>query len=433
MVDGLEEEVTRLREYIARLKSVPPSDRNDPSLCPASAEATGHELQSQNQITGSATDVDPVDVVTASRQLHVAVDGFSAFHGHTSIFDHPGGDTASQPSGLNTRPAYAFGDDAKEAEYALTDAAARGRTQEILDLAAGRLDFDDLPAETAMELLDIHWHRQHHALLLTYRPAFMRDMAVPGGGRYFSKLLLNVIYFGAAKFSRRLELRSDPEDPRTAGHQFLKRINELIGVSISRSSIPSVQALLLLASSLFALGQHQSSWLYSGLAFRMLVDLGLHIDNTAFDKTLSAEDVEIRRRLVYGSFCFDKIHSLYQGRPPTLQEADIQVPLIFNDLYEEDELWRPSPASADGRRITKSIQPSPYYSVTTFTATVKLCLILGRALHLLYSFASFKASTEQHLASLRSLTHDFERFVASLPPHLADKTDVCAANVLALR
>lgn len=47
-----------------------------------------------------------------------------------------------------------------------------------------------------------------------------------------------------------------------------------MGEAISRSRIPTVQALLLLASSLFALGQHESAWLYSGLAFRMIIDLG---------------------------------------------------------------------------------------------------------------------------------------------------------------
>lgn len=243
----------------------------------------------------------------------------------------------------------------------------------------------------------------------------MRDMAVQGGGKYFSKLLLNAIYFGASKFSTRMELRSDPADPRTAGFRFLKRINELMGEAITRSRIPTIQALLLLASSLFALGQHESSWLYSGLAFRMIVDLGLHIDNTAFNADMSPEDVEIRRRLLYGAFCFDKIHSLYQGRQPTLSQLDIKVPLIFNDTYEEQELWRPNSHFADGGAFGSGV---PTLSVSTFTAMCKLCFILERALNDLYSFASFGHSMQRRLANLKSLDSSLTQFANDLPPHL---------------
>jgi hypothetical protein len=31
-----------------------------------------------------------------------------------------------------------------------------------------------------MHLLDLHWNRQHHAFLITYRPLFMRDWACNG-------------------------------------------------------------------------------------------------------------------------------------------------------------------------------------------------------------------------------------------------------------
>lgn len=235
-----------------------------------------------------------------------------------------------------------------------------------------------------------------------------------------------------------------------------------MGEAITRSRIPTVQALLLLASSLFALGQHESSWLYSGLAFRMIVDLGeatiklsrtclyisliplypfpaspgLHIDNSAFDKSLSAEDVEIRRRVLYGSFCFDKIHSLYQGRPPTLQEVDINVPLVFNDLYEEGELWRPTTfPSTSGTAFRAGVAT---HSVTTFTAMCKLCSILGKALNALYSFQSFGYTARRHLENLHLLDGDLDRFERELPDHLkidyqSTAETTAPSNILALQ
>jgi hypothetical protein len=128
----------------------------------------------------------------------------------------------------------------------------------------------------------------------------MRDMACEGP--YFSKLLLNAIYFGASKFSTRLEMRSNR---RAAGQPFRQRVRELLGGALDRSKITTIQALLIMTSSLFALGDERSAaWLYAGTAFRMIIDLGLHIDGLSLSvsRRLSDEDFEIRRRVFWGAF-----------------------------------------------------------------------------------------------------------------------------------
>lgn len=151
-----------------------------------------------------------------------------------------------------------------------------------------------------MHLLNLHWNRQHHSFLITYRPAFMRDMAC--GGPYFSKLLLNAIYFGASKFSPRLEVRRDPDDVRTAGWLYRRRVKELLGQSLDSSEITTIQALLVMTNSLFALGDERSAaWLYAGIALRMIIDLGMHVDAQGLPR-LSDEDLEIRRRVFWGAF-----------------------------------------------------------------------------------------------------------------------------------
>lgn len=183
---------------------------------------------------------------------------------------------------------------------------------ETINYSAGRLDFDGVDPELGMHLLSLHWNRQHHSSLITYRPAFMRDMACDGP--YFSKLLLNAIYFGASKFSTRLEMRSNR---RAAGQQFRQRVRELLGGALDRSKITTIQALLIMTSSLFALGDERSAaWLYAGTAFRMIIDLGLHIDDLSLSasRKLSEEDYEIRRRVFWGAFgqhslCIKTLHS----------------------------------------------------------------------------------------------------------------------------
>jgi hypothetical protein len=164
-------------------------------------------------------------------------------------------------------------------------------------------DFDGVDPELAWHLLDLHWNRQHHAFMVTYRPAFMRDMA--SGGPYFSRILLNAIYFGAAKFSPRLELRKVSTDVRTAGWQFRDRVRDLLGRALDHSNITTIQALLLMCNSLFALGDEPSAaWIYAGNAFRMIIDLGLHVDVTSRSnlRHLNDEDIEIRRRVFWAAF-----------------------------------------------------------------------------------------------------------------------------------
>ena len=134
-----------------------------------------------------------------------------------------------------------------------------------------------------MHLLALHWNRQHFAFMISYRPrrclsptklttVFMRDMACQGP--YFSKLLLNAIFFSVSKFSDRPEVYDDPLTQTTAGSRFLRRVKELLGAALDQSSIPTIQAMLLLSSSLFALGYQSAAWLYSGIAIRMIFDLG---------------------------------------------------------------------------------------------------------------------------------------------------------------
>lgn len=284
----------------------------------------------------------------------------------------------------------------------------------------GKLDFDGVDPELGMHLLSLHWNRQHHSFLITYRPAFMRDMAT--NGPYFSKLLLNAIYFGASKFSNRPEVRRDPKDVRTAGWTFRMRVKELLGSALDRSEITTIQALLVMTSSLFALGDERSAaWLYAGTAFRMIIDLGMHVDATMLInmRQLSDEDLEIRRRVFWGAFVVDKIQALYQGRPASLQDFDTKVSLSFLDHYEELENWQPF-AYSD----VQSYPGSPAYSVSTFTELCKLSLILNGILNKVYSERSSTKSSHELIATLATLDGQLQSWQQELPDHLQFNNNV---------
>ncbi|KAI4622321.1 hypothetical protein J4E83_005063 [Alternaria metachromatica] len=270
-------------------------------------------------------------------------------------------------------------------EKGLVAEAARQRQLETVNFRLKKLDFDGVEPELGMHLLSLHWNRQHHSFLTTYRPAFMRDMAC--GGPYFSKLLLNAIYFGASKFSPRHEVRRAADDVRTAGWQFRERVRELLGGALDKSEITTIQALLVMTNSLFALGDERSAaWLYAGLAFRMIVDLGLHVDKPEFAgyRKLSDEDHEIRRRVFWAAFVVDKIQSLYQGRPVSM--TDTLVPTKFLDTYEELEHWTPFSYSTQPDAVYLG---SPAYSISTFRHLCQLSVILSDILSTIYTERSF--------------------------------------------
>ncbi|KAB8225985.1 PrpF protein-domain-containing protein [Aspergillus novoparasiticus] len=297
-------------------------------------------------------------------------------------------------------------------ERGLVAEAAKQRQMEQLNFRQGKLDFDGVDPDLGMHLLSLHWNRQHHSFLITYRPAFMRDMAC--NGPYFSKLLLNAIYFGAAKFSPRLEVRKDPNDVRTAGWRYRERVRELLGGALDRSDITTIQALLVMTNSLFALGDERSAaWLYSGLAFRMLIDLGMHVDLTS-TRRFSDEDLEIRRRVFWGAFVVDKIQSLYQGRPVSLKETDALVPIKFLDTYEELEHWQPFAYSTSA----PDYPGMPAYSISTFTCLCKLSLTMSDILSCIYTERSSNQSPAELASMLDDLQLRLDQWQAGLPEHL---------------
>jgi hypothetical protein len=367
----------------------------------------------------------PLAPKSVSRIL-VAANGTSSYHGRTStLFD----ESSQDKSAVEARPQMPD----EWIERGLVAEAARQRQLENVNFRLGKLDFDGVEPELGMHLLSLHWNRQHHSFLATYRPAFMRDMAC--SGPYFSKLLLNAIYFGASKFSSRHEVRRVADDVRTAGWQFRQRVRDLLGGALDKSEITTIQALLVMTNSLFALGDERSAaWLYAGLAFRMIIDLGMHVDRVDLTniRKFSDEDYEIRRRVFWAAFgkshftpdgvlltdhvVVDKIQSLYQGRPVSIKESDTLVPMKFQDTYEELEHWAPFAYSTQSG---SEYLGSPAYSISTFRHLCQLSVILSDILSTIYTERTFDSSPGELSSKLESLHLKLTTWRSLLPDHLA--------------
>lgn len=124
-----------------------------------------------------------------------------------------------------------------------------------------------------------------------------RTVDMSAGGLYFSEFLLVVLCAHAARY-----------EDRQISELLISRARLLVGPAIHEpSSIPTVQALLQLSARDLAFGSISQAWLYSGMAFRMAWDLGLHhAVSTASIQHSNPTDTEVRRRLFWSCYFWDK-------------------------------------------------------------------------------------------------------------------------------
>ena len=118
------------------------------------------------------------------------------------------------------------------------------------------------------------------------------------GGQYCSQLLVTVLCAHSSRFQG-----------GELGRMLISRARLLLGSEIQKpSSIPTAQALLQLSARELAYGATSQAWLYSGMAFRMVSDLGLHHSSGRGSNLshLTAEDLEIRKRLFWSCYFWDK-------------------------------------------------------------------------------------------------------------------------------
>lgn len=229
--------------------------------------------------------------------------------------------------------------------------------------------------------------------MFVYRPAFMSkqnptrgiyysiqpltyagDMST--GGPYFSPFLLSVLCSHSTRFIE-----------KQLGETLAPRARLLLGREIlNDSSIATVQGLLQISAREIGQGAISQAWLYSGMAFRMSTDLGLHLSAESISSLghLSAQDKEIRTRLSWSCFCWDKAMSLYLGRTPTLQDPPSDEPTLLDD-YAETEPWMPYFPTGGHSPSTMEYPPTPSFAISCFTNFCKLAVIINDIMLHLYS------------------------------------------------
>ncbi|EXJ87954.1 hypothetical protein A1O1_04881 [Capronia coronata CBS 617.96] len=332
--------------------------------------------------------------------------------------------------------------------------ATRQRQIEPLAIANGAATAN-VTKEISQELLKYHWCWMHPLFLFVYRPAFTRGMAMvdmnaPAAreSRYFSETLLKVIHAHSARFLNHdvyqdqyrsvLSQHSPPGAALTAG-EFMQRISDEARFGLAMdvlkdSSIPTIQALLQQSAREVVFGRSSQAWTFSGAAFRMAFDLGIHLPSDkvqSFVKGLTAEDVEVRKRLFWSCYTWDKILSLYLGRMPGFTLNTEEVPPNFMDDYSDSDLWAPYYGETPQSDLANApnYPPCPGNVVSCFRQLCKICVILNSLMQNIYSpeAAARRDMDEEEFsgepkaaneAPFIRISRDLRDWLVALPPHL---------------
>ncbi|KAK2030405.1 fungal-specific transcription factor domain-containing protein [Colletotrichum zoysiae] len=418
----LEHRVKELEAQLAaaRASSAPgpsePSRTSSPSVGPSAGQSPmtdPHHFESQ----------DEESVSESFKGLKVDDKGAITYHGATSFFHMPG----DRPSG--SRDQQSTSDHAMQRRERLVANAWQQRALE---------NMSDIP-EPFQYLLNVHWCWIQPLFNFIYRPAFTRDMQTLGP--YYSHTLMNAVLSHSIRWGR-----SDPatkeklDEFYDGGALFGKHARSMVFDELSRGvcSIPTVQTLLLLSAQECSVGNSAQAWTYSGLAFRIIDHLGICVDGQRYPGSvhLTDEDVEIRHRLFWSCYFWDKMISLYLGRSPSLQQTSVSPPQIMFDDSSENESWTPFGVVPQGGW---KYPPATAHSTSCFMQMCRLSIVFNEILVHMYdpvrpnSQAEMQDCLAKQEVALRQWWDELPSFLkidATALPALAPPSHIITLNVL---
>ncbi|CUM57713.1 unnamed protein product [Debaryomyces tyrocola] len=235
---------------------------------------------------------------------------------------------------------------------------------------------------------------------------------------YCSKELVYSIVALSSKISSVQQVESE-------SYEYYNKARRIVFDKLNVPKITTIQTLLCLAFYDLGEGDNSSAWLLSGIAFRMGIDIGFqlnpqnwHINNK---DVLSAQDIEIRKRIYWGCYTADHFISLLLGRP-------CQLRLSISTIPHSDNLPLP-----------KNIESFEFYD-PSFRYKVALPLkknvsMLSLSAHYFYKIFIDKKSVK--INELHEYNHEIMKWRRELPETLSwnqknlksDKYDPCVMGL----
>lgn len=211
-----------------------------------------------------------------------------------------------------------------------------------------------------------------------------------------SAFLANCILAVGARFTK-------TDHPVAAAAPFVAKAQELVAPLLHLPAYDVVTGLLLLAWACYGQGSESGLWQYSGMAIRMAIDLGMHENSEIFESP--AHLVRIRL-LFWNLFVTDRVVAFATGRPASIPEDMIEIPLPENADFFPDR-------ARDDKPLDEPVQPVPYVYL------VRLMVLCGRISNVLNGrrghARTLVASDEPLAERLAELQARLVSFYAALP------------------
>jgi hypothetical protein len=333
-------------------------------------------------------------------QVGIGEDGNLTYNGPTSRF-HAG--ALGTRSLVNDDEAIVHQKESLRSQYSLIESVWRP-----LIAAKPFIGETGVSSTVGLALLDIYWTWLHPLHNCVYRPVLIMDLAL--GGPYCSNFLLMCI-FGLA--ARHLPDQSQGPLGVTNAHQFVLQAKQLLLEEMASSipSIPTIQGLLILSGVHCAMGKSSEGWLYTGMAFRMMADVGLHLplNKLAALESRTPAEWETRRRLYNSAYIWDKTLSLALGRPPSLTTPPYPAEDIL-DKYDDEIVWKPLHAL----EVLETLSPFRFFNTSVFCAFASLHEVTTDML----LFLAKPGSQDNLAAQISDLDKRFHKWYTGLPGEL---------------
>ncbi|TVY47788.1 putative transcriptional regulatory protein [Lachnellula occidentalis] len=394
-VQALEGQIASLEKFITKLITV---DSNERDLLLRNFSSSSNHLHVDSVASAEATEASTSEIPIRSRTGHLRKlkDGKAAeFYGPTSFFQiSPSQDPAS------------YVDESLVESELIPGSASLDDFATVGDSSSAFSPQSDI----CRKLMARFFQHQYQYLMCLYREWFLRDFDA-GAGPYYSDLLMYSICALGAIASEEIALRD-------LSSVFFNRAQELLyGGALESPNLTTLQALILLGHREIGIGKASRGWLFSGMAFRLAHEMGLHLDPSNWTGSDDSRiEREILRRTYWAAFVADKQLSLYFGRPPALYPAE-------SDVRDTERIpYPPEWASLLNTYIMQGTSETAYEDglalVAGWVHQVELCKILHRMITEVFENRSGKTDETVLSTSAKEIHVALTKWSSDLPSKL---------------
>ncbi|KAK4687588.1 hypothetical protein P7C73_g2528, partial [Tremellales sp. Uapishka_1] len=191
------------------------------------------------------------------------------------------------------------------------------------DISEELASADRMPSASIMRHL-LHLFLEHFGSQFPFITRQSLESATDA--RTGSVFLFHCIAGMAARFSTHPAIAKPDLIPSDYGKEFYGNAKEMLGSMFTVPSRETVIGLCLMAHLGLANDSESEVWMFTGMAVRMTIDLGLHLD-PPLDSDIPAEDRRRNRLVFWSVLLLDFALAFGTGRQTTLRVEEITQPL----------------------------------------------------------------------------------------------------------